>query len=123
MVDRERLMQAIMAVIDNSLKFTGAGGTIKVTVEEQPCSNMSMARMAITIKDDGIGMSEEFKDIAFDAFTKEENALDANLTGVGLGLTITKKLVELMGGYVTLMSKKNLGTEVTMVLDCKISYN
>lgn len=123
MVDRERLTQAIRAVIDNSLKFTGAGGTIKVTVEEQPCSNMSMARLVFTIKDDGTGMSDEFKGIAFDAFTKEENALDANLTGVGLGLTITKKLVELMGGYVTLMSKKNLGTEVTITLDCKISYN
>ena len=79
--------------------------------------------MVFTIKDDGTGMSDEFKEIAFDAFTKEENALDANLTGVGLGLTITKKLVELMGGYITLMSKKNLGTEVTIILDCKISYN
>ncbi len=123
MVDRERLMQALMAVIDNSLKFTGAGGNIKFTVEEQPCGNMSMARLVFTIKDDGTGMSDEFKAIAFDAFTKEENALDANLTGVGLGLTITKKLVELMGGYITLMSKKNLGTEVTITLDCKISYN
>jgi signal transduction histidine kinase len=122
-IDKERLMQALLSVLDNSVKFTGAGGTIKFTVEEQPCNNMSMARMVFTIKDDGIGMSDEFREIAFDAFTKEDNPLEANLTGVGLGLTIVKRLVELMGGRISLLSKKNLGTEVTITIDCKISYN
>ena len=121
--DKARLMQVLKIVLDNAINYTRNGGQISMTVQEEPCSNVSLARMVFTIKDNGIGMSEEFKKIAFNAFTKENLSSDMMTDGAGLGLTIAKLLVEIMGGYIDLQTVQNQGTEVKITIDCKIDYS
>jgi signal transduction histidine kinase len=119
--DKVRTEQILKTVLDNAIKFTPEGGQVSFNVLEQPSKNVSRARIVFTIKDNGVGISEDYQPFVFDAFTKECN--EDGKTGVGLGLPIAKRLVDLMDGTIQVNSEKNNGCEVVITIDYKINYN
>ncbi|QFJ55922.1 ATP-binding protein [Pseudobutyrivibrio xylanivorans] len=119
--DKARLVQALTKILNNAVEYSKKGGHIRVEVEEQKCSNPRITNMVFTIKDDGIGMSPEFQKIVFDAYTRENNGMDGK-QGVGLGLTISKRIVDLMGGKIEINSTKGYGCEVVVKVPVKICY-
>jgi len=117
--DRERLKQALLRILSNSIKFTKDGGQITMSVKETLLSNSSYAAYEFCIKDNGIGMNEEFLKKVYDPFTREASTSD-DIRGMGLGLAITKNVVEMMGGQIEIASRQNVGTEVTMNFEFKL---
>lgn len=122
LVDNERLTQILQNIFMNAITFTPHNGSVDFKVTEQRCNNPMITEFIFVIKDDGIGISEDFKDIVFDPFTREDTSFEDDTTGPGLGLTISKELARLMDGDVTLISEKDKGTEVTVRIKCKITY-
>ncbi len=120
-IDGDRLRQILEYTIDNSIKYTSKGGHVWFSICEKPCTNPGIAKLNFTIKDDGVGMSEEFASIVFTEFAKEKPQPEEN-EGLGLGLPIAKKLVELMGGTMKLQSNKGTGSEIEICIDCKNNY-
>ncbi len=119
--DSVRLMQVASNLLSNAIKYTQPGGKVQFIVEEMPSSSASYTRLAILVKDNGIGMDEEFLDKIFDAFTREESTLTNKIQGTGLGMAITKSLVDLMGGTITVESKKGQGSSFEVLLDLKVA--
>ncbi len=112
--DRVRLQQILVNVLSNAVKFTPAGGHIMFIIERLD-ENAASVTDRFTIKDDGVGISEDFLPHIFEPFSQESD-LEASCDGVGLGMSIVKKLVSLMGGDIAITSKKGEGTEVTVTL-------
>ena len=121
-VDADRLTQVLTNVLKNAITYTPSGGTVDFTAIEQRCSNPMLTEFIFNIKDNGIGISEDFQDIVFEPFTREDESFEDPTTGPGLGLTISRGLARLMDGDITLTSEKDRGTEVTVRIKCKISY-
>lgn len=117
--DRERLRQALLKVLSNAIKFTKEGGTISMSVKETPLTKSSYAAYEFRIKDNGIGMSEEFLKTVYEPFARE-STVSRDVRGMGLGLAITKNSVEMMGGQIEIASRLNVGTEVTMTFEFKL---
>lgn len=105
--DEAKLTQVLAAILKNSVQFTQRGGHISFDVTEKRSNNPSLTNMVFTIKDDGKGMSEEFINHIFEAYAKENPDSDY---GNGLGLTIAKRIVDLMGGTITVDSVKDKGS-------------
>ena len=112
-VDKVRLNQVFFNVLSNAVKFTPEGGTITFGVNN-PVIDQGRLYCDFVITDTGIGMSKEFQTHLFEPFVKEESAITSELTSSGLGLCMTKKLVELMGGSIAITSEQGVGTEVTI---------
>ena len=119
--DKLRLNQILLNIVGNAVKFTPAGGTINIRVQEKPCPRTDYATYRFTVKDNGIGMSQEFQQHVFDSFSREQTATRSGIQGTGLGMAITKNIVDMMGGTITVKSEQGKGTEFTVTLDCKIS--
>lgn len=119
--DRTRTMRVLTNIISNSVKYTEPGGRIDVSVCELPCEEKGYALHRYTVADTGIGMSEEFLSTIFDPFTRAESATKSGVTGTGLGMSITKSLVELMGGTIDITSKLGEGTTVIIDFESRIS--
>ena len=119
--DRLRMMRVLMNVISNSVKYTKPGGKIDMLAEELPCEKEGYAHYRYTISDTGIGMSKEFLAHIFEPFSRAESATKSGIIGTGLGMAITKSLVELMGGTITVESKLNVGTTVRMDFENRIA--
>ena len=117
--DRERLKQALLRILSNSIKYTKDGGRITMSVKETLLSKSSYAAYEFSIKDNGIGMNEEFLKKVYDPFTRGTTDSD-DIRGMGLGLAITKNVVEMMGGQIEIASRQNVGTEVTMNFEFKL---
>ncbi|OWV23265.1 hypothetical protein B7982_07255 [Fibrobacter sp. UWB2] len=117
--DRERLRQALLKVLSNAIKFTKEGGTVSMSVKETPLTKSSYAAYEFRIKDNGIGMSEEFLKTVYEPFARE-STVSRDVRGMGLGLAITKNSVEMMGGQIEIASRLNVGTEVTMTFEFKL---
>jgi signal transduction histidine kinase/BarA-like signal transduction histidine kinase len=117
--DKERLRQALLKVLSNAIKFTKEGGSVSMSVKETPLTKSSYAAYEFRIKDNGIGMSEEFLKMVYEPFTRESTA-SRDVRGMGLGLAITKNSVEMMGGQIEIASRLNVGTEVTMTFEFKL---
>ena len=117
--DKERLRQVLLKVLSNSIKFTKEGGSVSMSVKEMPLSKSSYAAYEFRIKDNGIGMSEEFLKTVYEPFTRE-STISRDVHGMGLGLAITKNTVEMMGGQIEIASRLNVGTEVTMTFEFKL---
>jgi len=120
-IDNKRMKQVLYVVLDNAIKYSPSGSQVTLKAIEEPSKNVSLARMVFTVTDNGTGMSDKFKKIAFDAFARGDNAADTE--GVGLGLTIAKRLIDLMGGTITIESQTNQGCEVKITVECKINYS
>ena len=119
LADPNRLNQVLMNILSNAVKYTPKGGHIRLEVEELP-RNEHFARYRFVVQDDGIGMSEEFQKTLFDPFTREEKSGTNKVQGTGLGMAITKSIVDLMGGTIHVESTTGKGTRFEVVLEFPI---
>ncbi len=119
--DSVRLMQIVTNLLSNAVKYTQPGGTILFIMEERPASSAAYAKLSLVVEDNGVGMDADFQDKIFDAFTREESTLTNKVQGTGLGMAITKNLVELMGGTIDVTSEKGRGSRFEVLLDMKIA--
>ena len=119
--DKLRLNQVLLNIAGNAIKFTPVGGTISIRVLEKPCALSGYATFEFRIKDNGIGMSEEFQKHIFESFTREQTATVSGIQGTGLGMAITKNILDMMGGTIRVRSEEGKGSEFVVVLDCKLS--
>ena len=119
--DRRQLNQALMNVMNNALKFTPAGGQISVVLTETAGAPPGYGFYEFRIRDTGIGMNREFVEHMFEPFERERTSTQSGQKGVGLGMTITKGIVEMMGGTVDVESEEGRGTEVTISLQFRLS--
>ena len=117
--DPNRLNQVLMNILSNAVKYTPNGGHIQLEVEELP-RNEHYARYRFVVQDDGIGMSEAFQKTLFDPFTREEKSGTNKVQGTGLGMAITKSVVDLMGGSISVESATGKGTRFEVVLEFPI---
>ncbi|MBO4692975.1 MAG: amino acid permease [Clostridia bacterium] len=115
--DEKRINRILLNLISNSIKFTKSGGSVTVNLTENSRRDNSGVYM-ITVSDTGIGMSEEFRKHIFEAFEREKTREVNEIQGTGLGMSITKDLVDLMGGEISVTSEKGKGTrfEITLLL-------
>jgi signal transduction histidine kinase/CheY-like chemotaxis protein len=120
LADKIKIQKIILNLVSNAIKYTGEGGSVAVVMTSADISG-SGSNVSLTVKDNGIGMSEEFCRTMFEPFTQEKRAETDTMTGTGLGLSIVRKYVDLMGGTVDVKSKIHIGTEVTVVLPLKNS--
>ena len=109
--DRLRLNQILLNLLSNSVKYTPAGGVVSVRVREMPGAPAGHASYEFRIKDTGIGMSEEFVAHIFEPFERERNSTTSGIQGTGLGMAITKNIVEMMNGSISVKSRQGVGTE------------
>lgn len=115
--DKLRLNQILLNVVSNAIKYTPAGGTVSVRVIQKTVGKSGSARYEFRVKDNGIGMSEEFVKKMFDPFTREENTTVSGVQGTGLGLAITSNIVQMMGGSIDVLSEQHKGTEIIITLE------
>jgi len=119
--DKLHLKEILLNILSNAIKFTPAGGAIRFRVTEKPSPSEALACFEFSIKDNGIGMSEEYRKTIFDAFTRERTSTVSGIQGTGLGMAITKSLVDMMGGTITVSSTEGKGSEFVVNLSCKIN--
>ncbi len=112
--DKLRLNQVLLNLLGNAVKYTGAGGIISMRITEKPGSAEGRADYVFTIRDNGFGMSEEFVAHIFEPFEREKNSTISGIQGTGLGMAITKNIVDLMNGRIEVKSELGKGTEVTV---------
>ena len=117
--DPNRLNQVLMNILSNAVKYTPNGGHIRFEVEELP-RNEHYARYRFVVQDDGIGMSEDYQKTLFDPFTREERSGTNKVQGTGLGMAITKSVIDLMGGSISVESATGKGTRFEVVLEFPI---
>ncbi len=119
LADPNRLNRVLMNILSNAVKYTPTGGHIRFEVEELP-RNEHYARYRFVVQDDGIGMSEAYQKTLFDPFTREERSGTNKVQGTGLGMAITKSIVDLMGGSIGVESATGRGTRFEVVLEFPI---
>ena len=119
--DKLRLNQVLLNILSNAVKFTPAGGTISFRVIEKPSTDVGIANFEFRIKDNGIGMGEDFQKTIFEAFTREKTSTVSGIQGTGLGMAITKNIIDMMGGTIEVISAEGEGTEFIVDIPCKIS--
>ena len=119
--DKLRLNQILLNLMSNAIKYTNAGGTVSLKVEQRPCEREDHAEFLFRVRDTGIGMSKEFLKVLFQPFERMQSATVSGIQGTGLGMAITKNLVEMMGGTITVTSEEGKGSEFTVTLQFKKS--
>lgn len=120
-VDSLKLEQIFINVLSNAVKYTPAGGDIYMTVTEEPSHREGYCCYRTVIEDTGIGMSKEFLPHIFDDFVRERNTTQSGIPGTGLGMGITKKMLDLMDGTITVESELGKGTRVTIRIPHRIA--
>ena len=114
--DELRIEQVLVNIVSNAIKYTPAGKTVDLIAEEEP-SEGNRNRYRFIVRDTGIGISEDYLPYIFESFTREEKTTVNRIQGTGLGLAITAKVVELMGGTISVESTPGEGSEFVVVLD------
>lgn len=117
--DRLRLNQILLNLLGNAVKFTEPGGSISVRIRQKPAKKKGYAKYEFYVKDTGIGMSEEFLAHMFEPFERERTSTVSGIQGTGLGMPITKNIVEMMGGTIKVKSKMGEGTEFFVTIPMK----
>jgi len=118
--DKMRINQILINLLSNSVKYTPENGTIEMRVEELPQVVDNYSRIRFTVSDNGLGMSEDFLKVIFDPFTREDTTVTHEIQGTGLGMAITKNLVDLMGGTIRVESRLGEGSAFTVELELRI---
>ncbi len=118
-MDVPHLSEVCLNIISNAIKYTNTGGTITCNVRQESCEKEDWCNMIITITDNGIGMSEEFQKRIFETFERERNSTSSHIEGSGIGMGITKKLVELMDGTIEVKSKQGEGSTFIVTIPCR----
>ena len=119
--DQVHLMQIFSNLLSNAVKYTQEGGEIQLLAEECESHSSVYAKYRFLVSDNGMGMSADFKDTIFDAFTRAESSLTNKIQGTGLGMAITKNLVEAMGGTIDVESEPGQGSCFEIFMDLKIA--
>ena len=119
--DKLRLNQVLLNLISNAVKFTKPGGMLSIRVIEKEDAPSGYADYIFRVKDSGIGMSREFQKHIFEAFTREHSSTVSGIQGTGLGMAITKNIVDMMGGTISVESEVGKGTEFTVCLQFRVS--
>ncbi len=119
--DKLRLNQVLLNLISNAVKFTKPGGTLSIRVIEKDDAPNGYASYMFRVKDSGIGMSKEFQSHIFEPFTREQTSTVSGIQGAGLGMAITKNIVDMMGGTITVESEIGKGSEFTVCLQFRIN--
>ena len=119
--DRVHLMQIFSNLLSNAIKYTQEGGEILLLAEECGSNSSVYAKYRFLVSDNGMGMSADFKDTIFDPFTRAENSLTSKIQGTGLGMAITRNLVEAMGGTIDVESEPGQGSCFEVLIDLKIA--
>ena len=119
LIDISRVDQIVTNIVGNAIKYTPEGGIVDCIFEELPCEKEGYGLYRVTVKDTGIGMSDEFQKHIFEEFARESTSTVSHIQGTGLGMPIVKKLVDLMGGTIEIRSKLGEGTTVTVTLPMK----
>ncbi len=118
-MDAPHLSEICFNIISNAIKYTNTGGTISCDVVQKSCEKDDWCNMIITITDNGIGMSEDFQKHIFEIFERERNSTVNHIEGSGIGMGITKKLVDLMDGTIEVKSKQGEGSTFTVTVPCR----
>ena len=121
LTDITKVKEIFVNILSNAIKYTPAGGSVMVNVEELPCDEPEYMIARTRISDTGIGMSQEYLTKIFDAFTREQNTTKSKIAGTGLGMSIVKKYVELLGGTIDVESELGTGSAFTVTLKHKIA--
>lgn len=121
--DKMRVNQILLNLISNAVKFTKPGGMLSIRVIEKNDAPNGYASYMFRVKDSGIGMSREFQNHIFEAFTREQTSTVSGIQGTGLGMAITKNIVDMMGGTISVESEIGKGSEFTVCLQFRISEN
>ena len=119
--DRVHLMQIFSNLLSNAIKYTQEGGEIQLLAEECESNSSVYAKYRFLVSDNGMGMAADFKDTIFDTFTREENSMTNKIQGTGLGMAITKNLVDSMGGTIDVESELGQGSSFEVLIDLKIA--
>ena len=118
--DKTRLNQVLLNLLSNAVKFTPAGGTVSVRLKQFPGTTKGSGLYEIRVKDNGIGMSQEFVQKIFSPFERERTSTVSRTQGTGLGMAITKNIVDLMGGSIEVQTEQGKGTEFIVRLPFRI---
>lgn len=118
-MDAPHLSEICLNIISNAIKYTNDGGTISCNVSQTASEKEDWCNLIITVTDNGIGMSEEFQKHVFETFERERNSTFNHIEGSGIGMGITKKLVELMDGTIEVKSKQGEGSAFTVTIPCR----
>ena len=118
--DRLRLNQILLNLLGNSIKYTSAGGIVSLRIREKPGAPEGCAHYEFYIKDTGIGMSQEFVAHIFEPFERERNSTISGIQGTGLGMAITKNIVDMMNGAIEVHSEQGVGTEFVVSLTFRL---
>ena len=119
--DKVHMMQIFSNLLSNAVKYTQEGGKIQFLAEEYETKSRAYAKYRFVVSDNGMGMSADFKDTIFDAFTRAESSLTNKIQGTGLGMAITRNLVEAMGGTIDVESELGQGSCFEVFMDLKIA--
>ncbi|MCM1528798.1 MAG: response regulator [Alistipes sp.] len=118
--DPLKLSQVFVNLLSNAVKYTPAGGAISFRIQQQTTFHHGYGDYVFTVKDNGIGMSREFVEHIFEPFERESSATKSGIQGTGLGMSITKNIVEMMGGTISVESEKGSGSEFRVELSLKL---
>jgi len=118
--DATKVQEVVLNVASNSIKYTPSGGTIKYSLRDYPSDRPGYRKYVAAIEDNGIGISKEFLPHLFDSFSREKSVTENRIMGTGLGMGITKKLVDLMGGTIEVESTLGKGTKITTTVEFKV---
>ena len=121
LTDVTKVKEILVNILSNAIKYTPAGGSVMVDVDELPCDEFGYMIVRIRVSDTGIGMSQEYLTKIFEAFTREQNTTKSKIAGTGLGMSIVKKYVELLGGTIDVESELGKGSTFTVTLKHRIA--
>ena len=121
LTDITKVKEIFVNILSNAIKYTPAGGSVMVNIDELPCDEPEYMIVRTRINDTGVGMSQEYLTKIFDAFTREQNTTKSKIAGTGLGMSIVKKYVELLGGTIDVESELGTGSAFTVTLKHKIA--
>lgn len=119
--DKLRLNQVLLNLLSNAVKYTGAGGTVALRLKELPGAQEGCGLYEFCVKDTGIGISKEFLPHIFESFERELNTTQSGTQGTGLGMAITKNIVDMMNGEIVVTSEQNKGTQVSVTVSFRLS--
>lgn len=118
--DKIRLNQVLLNLLSNAIKFTAPGGTVSVRVTQLQQAPQGKGRYEVRVKDTGIGMSKEFADRIFDPFERERTSTVSKIQGTGLGMAISKNIIDMMGGSIEVHTEQGKGTEFVICVDLRL---
>ena len=121
LTDVTKVKEIFVNILSNAIKYTPSGGSVMMSVDELPCDEPGYMIVRNRVSDTGIGMSQDYMTKIFDAFTREQNTTKSKIAGTGLGMSIVRKYVELLGGTIDVESELGKGSTITVTLKHKIA--